>query len=83
MKAMEKTRTERAVMSKLRVARGTLIGARECLKDAIKFVDLGIARADEARAEVLQAMRDAGLSPEPGGKKKGTSAKTARRRRPG
>ena len=48
-------------LSRLRIARATLIGVRECLADAQGFVNRGLEKVEECQAAVVAALVAAGL----------------------
>ena len=78
-------------LSQLRVARGTLIGVRECLADALEFVNRGIERLEDCHARMTEAFTAAGVPlrlaprrPAPKGrtrKKRAPTGKAGARRR--
>lgn len=80
-------------LSKLRVARGTLIGVRHCLVDALTFVNRGIDKLEDCHARMTAAFTAADLPmrlrpgrPPPkdrARKKKAPTCKAGARRRAG
>jgi len=49
------------MLRRIRVAKGTLIGVRECLADALDFVNRGIGKVQQAYADMEAALDDAGI----------------------
>lgn len=58
---MSKSTAADDALAKLRVARATLIGVRECLTDALVFVNRGVDRLEDCHARVEEAFGAAGI----------------------